>query len=167
LKIPTTRVKELRNQSGAGVMDCKNALLKAEGNIEKALELLKQKGCLLAQQKTGRAATEGIVESYIHTGMKIGALVEVNCETDFVARTDEFKKLAHHLAMQVVAMSPQFISKEEASEEKDIEPQSACLLLQPCIKEPDKTIQDIINETITKVGENIKVNRFARFETGG
>tara|TARA_Y100000031_G_C8225619_1_gene388158 strand:+ start:900 stop:1403 length:504 start_codon:yes stop_codon:yes gene_type:complete len=166
LKIPTTRVKELRNQSGAGVMDCKNALLEAEGDIEKALELLKQKGCLLAQKKAGRAATEGVVEAYIHTGRKIGALVEVNCETDFVARTDEFKKLAHHLAMQIVAMSPQFISKEEISEGSDIEPQSACLLLQPCIKEPDKTIQDIINETIAKVGENIKVNRFARFETG-
>ena len=166
MKIPTTRVKELRNQSGAGVIDCRNALLEAEGDIEKALEFLKQKGCLLAQKKAGRAATEGIVEAYIHTGGKIGALVEVNCETDFVARTDEFKKLAHHLAMQIVAMSPQFISKEEVSEGSDIEPQSACLLLQPYIKEPDKTIQDIINETIAKVGENIKVNRFTRFETG-
>jgi len=166
LKIPTTRVKELRNRSGAGVIDCRNALLEAEGDIEKALELLEQKGCLLAQKKAGRAATEGIVEAYIHTGGKIGALVEVNCETDFVARTDEFKKLAHHLAMQIVAMSPQFISKEDVSEGSDIEPQSACLLLQPYIKEPDKTIQDIINEIIAKVGENIKVNRFTRFETG-
>ena len=166
LKIPATRVKELRNQSGAGVMDCRNALLEAEGDVEKALELLKQKGCLLAQKKAGRAATEGVIAAYIHTGRKLGALVEINCETDFVARTDEFKKLAHHLAMQVVAMSPRFISKEEASEEDDIGPQSACLLLQPYIKDPDKTIQDIINETITKVGENIKVSRFARFETG-
>ena len=166
MKIPTTRVKELRDQAGAGVMDCRNALLEAEGDTEKALEILKLKGCLQAERKAKRAATQGIVEAYIHTGGQIGAMVELNCETDFVAHTDEFKELAHHLAMQVVAMPPQFISKEEAPEGTDIEPQSACLLLQPDIKNPDKTIQDIINETIAKVGENIKVSRFARFEVG-
>jgi len=166
LKIPTTRVKELRDQSGAGVMDCRNALLEAEGDIEKALELLKQKGCLQVQKKAERAATQGVIEAYIHTAGQIGTMVEVNCETDFVAHTDEFKELAHHLAMQVAAMSPQFISTEEVPEGAEIEPQSACLLLQPFIKNPDQTIQDIINETIAKLGENIKVNRFARFEVG-
>jgi len=166
LKIPTTRVKELRDQSGAGVMDCRNALLEAEGDIEKALELLKQKGCLQVQKKAERAATQGMIEAYIHTAGQIGTMVEVNCETDFVAHTDEFKELAHHLAMQVAAMSPQFISTEEVPEGAEIEPQSACLLLQPFIKNPDQTIQDIINETIAKLGENIKVNRFARFEVG-
>lgn len=166
MKIPTTRVKELRDQSGAGVMDCRNALLEAEGDIEKALELLKQKGCLQVQKKAERAATQGMIEAYIHTAGQIGTMVEVNCETDFVAHTDEFKELAHHLAMQVAAMSPQFISTEEVPEGAEIEPQSACLLLQPFIKNPDQTIQDIINETIAKLGENIKVNRFARFEVG-
>jgi len=166
LKIPTTSVKELRDRSGAGIMECRNALIEAEGDIEKALELLKQKGCLQAQKKAERAATQGVIEAYIHTGGQIGAIVEVNCETDFVARTDEFKELAHYLAMQVAAMPPQFISTEEVPQGTGIEPQSACLLLQPYIKNPDKTIQDIINETIAKVGENIKVNRFARFEVG-
>ncbi|TRZ47812.1 MAG: elongation factor Ts [Dehalococcoidia bacterium] len=147
-------------------MDCRNALLEAEGDIEKALELLKQKGCLQVQKKAERAATQGMIEAYIHTAGQIGTMVEVNCETDFVAHTDEFKELAHHLAMQVAAMSPQFISTEEVPEGAEIEPQSACLLLQPFIKNPDQTIQDIINETIAKLGENIKVNRFARFEVG-
>ena len=166
MKIPTTRVKELRDQSGAGVMDCRNALLEAKGDIEKALEILTQKGCLQAQKKAECAATQGVIEAYIHIGGRIGAMVEVNCETDFVTRTDEFKELARQLAMQVTAMSPQFISREEVPEEADIEPQSACLLLQPYIKNPDKTIQDIINETITKTGENIKISRFTRFEVG-
>jgi len=147
-------------------MDCRNALLEAEGDIEKALELLKQKGCLQVQKKAERAATQGMIEAYIHTAGQIGTMVEVNCETDFVARTDEFKELAHQLAMQVTAMSPQFISEEEVSEKADIEPQSACLLLQPYIKDPTKTIQDIINETIAKIGENIKISRFVRFEVG-
>jgi len=166
LKIPTTRIKELRDQSGAGIMDCRNALLEAEGDAEKALEILKQKGYLKAQEKAERAASQGVIDAYIHAGGKIGAMVKVNCETDFVARTDEFKELAHQLAMQITAMSPQFISEEEASGEADIELQSACLLLQPYIKDPDKTIQDIINETIAKTGENIKVSRFVRFEVG-
>ena len=166
MKISATRVRELRDQCGAGVMDCRNALIEAEGDTEKALEILKQKGCLQAQKKAERAATEGVIEAYVHTGGKIGAMVEVNCETDFVARTDEFKELAHQLAMQVTAMSPQFISEEEVSEKADIEPQSACLLLQPYIKDPTKTIQDIINETIAKIGENIKISRFVRFEVG-
>ena len=165
-KIPTSKVKELREQSRAGVMDCRNALLETEGDMEKALEILKERNLFQAQKKAERSTTQGIIEAYIHTGGKIGAIVEVNCESDFVARTDEFKELAHHLAMQVAAICPQFVSREEIPEGADIEPEQACLLLQPYIKDPDKTIQDIINETIAKVGENIKVSRFARFELG-
>jgi len=167
LKIPTDRIKELRDQTGAGIMDCRGALIEADGDTEKALQILEQRNLVRAQKKTERAATQGIVEAYIHTGGRIGAMVEVNCETDFVARTDEFKKLAHNLAMQIAAQDPQFVSREEVPEGADTEPEAACLLLQPYIKDPDKTVWDIIAETIAKVGENIKVGRFARFELGG
>jgi len=147
-------------------MNCRNALLEAKGDMEKALQILRQQGLLQAQKKAGRSATEGIIKTYIHIGGHIGAMVELNCETDFVARTDEFKELAHHLTMQVAATGPRFVSREEVPEGADIEPETACLLLQPYIKDSDKTVQDIISETIAKVGENIKVNRFARFEIG-
>jgi elongation factor Ts len=147
-------------------MDCRNALLEAKGDMEKALQLLKQRSLFQVESKAKRSTTQGIIKAYIHTGGRIGAMVEVNCETDFVARTDEFKELAHNLAMQVTALSPQYISSEEIPEGADIEPQKACLLLQPYIKAPDITIQDIIIEMIAKVGENIKVSRFARFEIG-
>ena len=165
-RIPTNKVKELREQSGTGIMECKNALLETDGEIEKALQILKERSLFQAQKKAKRSTTQGVIEAYIHTGGNIGAMVELNCETDFVARTDEFKELAHHLAMQVAAICPQFVSREEMPEGADIEPEKVCLLLQPYIKDPDKTIQDIINETIAKVGENIKVSRFARFELG-
>jgi elongation factor Ts len=167
LEISTTRVKELRDKSGAGIMTCRNALLEAEGDPERALQILKEKGILKAQKKAERAANQGLIEAYIHTGGRIGAIVEVNCETDFVARTDEFKELAHNLAMQVAAMPAQFISPDEVSKEGDaLDLETACLLLQPYIKDPTKTIQDVIIETIAKVGENIKITRFARFELG-
>jgi len=167
VKIPTNKVKELREQSGAGIMECRNALLEVEGDVEKALQILKERSLVKVQKKVERSTTQGVIEAYIHTGGRIGAMVEVNCETDFVARTNEFKELAHHLAMQIAAICPQFVSREEIPEEDNIEePEKACLLLQPYIKDPDKTIQDIINETIAKVGENIKVGRFARFELG-
>jgi len=147
-------------------MACRNALIETKGDMEKAAQLLKEQDFLRLEKKSNRSTTQGIIKAYVHTGGRIGAMVEVNCETDFVARTDEFKELAHHLAMQVAAISPQFISGEEVPEGADIEPQAACLLLQPYIKDPDKTVQDIIAETIAKVGENIKVSRFARFEIG-
>ncbi|MFC1988101.1 elongation factor Ts [Chloroflexota bacterium] len=166
MKIPTENVKELREQSGAGIMECRNALLEAEGVIEKAADILKERSLFKAEKKKQRSTLQGLVEAYIHTGGRGRAMVEVNCETDFVARTDEFKQLAHNLAMQVAACPPQFISREEVSEEADVEIQTACLLLQPYIRDPDITIQDIINETIAKTGENIKVSRFARFEIG-
>jgi len=169
LDIAATKVKELREQSGAGVMVCRNALIEAEGDTAKALQILKDKGILKAQKKADRVTNQGLVESYIHTGGRIGAMVELNCETDFVARTDEFKSLAHDLAMQVAAVSPQFITPDEVPPEADkeeIEFQTVCLLLQPYIKDPTKTIQDIVTETIAKVGENIRVSRFIRFELG-
>jgi len=167
MEVTTDKIKELREKSGAGVMACRSALLEAEGDIEKALECLRQKDLIQAKKKAERVARQGLVEAYVHSGGRIGAMIEVNCETDFVARTGEFKELAHNLAMQVAALAPQYISKEEMPEGADVEPQMACLLLQPYIKEPEKTIQDIITEAIAKLGENIKVGRFARFELGG
>jgi elongation factor Ts len=166
LKISLELIKELREQSGAGIMQCRNALERTEGNREKALEYLKEQGMLKAISKSERTAAEGVVEAYIHTGGRVGAMVELNCETDFAARTDEFKELAHNLAMQVAAMDPKFVSEEDVPKGADIEPQAACLLLQPYIKDQELTIQDIITETIARVGENIKVSRFARFELG-
>ena len=166
MKVTTNSIRELRDQSGAGIMDCRKALLETQGDLEKALQILKQRSLVEAEKRATRSATEGIIEAYIHAGGRVGAMVEVNCETDFVARTDEFRELAHNLAMQVTAMSPEFISSEEISKGADIDPQTACLLLQPYIKNPGKTVKDIITETIAKVGENIKVSKFARFELG-
>ena len=166
LQISATAVKELREITGGGVMDCKKALLETEGDMEKAIELLSQRGLALARKKADRAADQGIIETYVHPGSQIGVIVEVNCETDFVARTSDFKELAHDLALQIAAMAPQFIYPEDIPQETDLDPQEACLLLQPFIKDSTKTIQDIITETIAKVGENIKIRRFTRFELG-
>jgi elongation factor Ts len=166
LRISLELIKELREQSGAGIMQCRNALEKHEGNREKALEFLKEQGLLKAKEKAERAAAEGLVEAYIHTGGRVGAMVELNCETDFVARTDEFKELAHNLAMQVAAMDPKFVAEEDMPQGSELEPSAACLLSQPYIKDQEKSIGEIITETIARVGENIKVSRFARFELG-
>ena len=166
MQVSTEVVKELRQRTGAGVIDCKKALLEAEGDLEKATEVLNQRGLALALKKADRIASQGIIEAYVHSGGQIGAMVEINCETDFVARTDEFKELAHNLVLQIAAMSPQVISPEEVLPGTDADSQTACLLLQPFIKDPSKTIQDVITETIAKVGENIKVHRFIRFELG-
>jgi elongation factor Ts len=166
LEVSVVEVKQLRELCGAGIMECRNALIEAGGDIDKALRILKENGLIKAQKKAERATTQGLIEAYIHTGGHIGVMVEVSCETDFVARTDEFKELAHHLAMQIAAVPPQFISREEVPDEAGIESDTACLLLQPYIKSPDKTVQDIVAETIAKVGENIKIKRFARFELG-
>ena len=166
MEIPASTIKELRSQSGAGVMDCRNALVQASGDVNRALELLKEQGYKKAEKKADRVARQGLVEAYIHTGGRIGAMVEVNCETDFVARTSEFKELAHNLAMQVAACGAQCISDKELPPGADVDPRSACLLLQPYIKSPDKTVRDVITEVIAKIGENIKVSKFARFELG-
>jgi elongation factor Ts len=168
LKISTASIKELRQKCGAGIMECRSALIKAEGDMEKALENLREQGCLKAAKKAERATEQGLVEAYIHIGGRIGSIVEINCETDFVARTDVFKELAHNLAMQVAAMCPRYISEDEIPEEEraDTEIDATCLLKQVYIKDPTITIQDVIFEAIAKTGENIKVSRFARFELG-
>jgi elongation factor Ts len=166
LEITTQMIKELREQSGAGIMDCRNTLVGCQGDIEKALEILKEKGLLKAQKKAERTTGQGLIEAYIHTAGRIGAIVELNCETDFVARTDEFKGLAHCLAMQVAAMAPKYISEENIPEGTEVEKNEACLLLQPYIKDPTRIVKDIIVETIAKVGENIRVRRFNRYELG-
>jgi elongation factor Ts len=166
LEITTGMIKELRGQSGAGIMDCRNALMACGGDMGKALESLKEKGLLKAQKKSERSTSQGLVESYIHTAGRIGAMIEVNCETDFVARTDEFKSLAHCLAMQVAALAPRYIDEKEVKEGEDIDPKEVCLLAQPYIKDPTMTVKDIITETIAKVGENIRVGRFIRYELG-
>ena len=160
----TEAIKELRGKTGAGIMDCKKALQEAEGDLDGALEILRKRGFAKAEKKAHREVSQGLVEAYIHTGGRIGALVEVNCESDFVAHTDEFKRLAHDLAMQVAATDPSFLTSEGVPE--GVDPCEACLLSQPLIKDPQRTVQDAITQTIAKVGENIKVRRFARFELG-
>lgn len=148
-------------------MDCRSALVGCKGDIDKALQILKEKGFLKAQKKAERSTGAGLVEAYIHTAGRIGALVEINCETDFVARTDEFKELAHCLAMQVAAMNPQYIAEKDVPKDKEVVAAEACLVQQPYIKDPTKTINDVITEIIAKTGENIKVSRFIRYELGG
>ncbi len=166
MEITTEQIKDLRQESGAGVMDCRNALKEANGDKAQALKLLQAQGLVKAQKTAGRVAKQGLIVSYIHAGGRIGSLVELNTETDFVARTNEFKDLAYNIAMQVAAMDPQFVSKDECPTGAEIDFQNACLLLQPYIKDPTKTINDIVTELIAKTGENVKIGRFARFELG-
>ena len=166
MKISIAAVKELRNRTNIGIADCNKALLEVGGDMEKAIEFLKQRGAAIAEKKKSAVVTEGVIEAYIHHTTHIGALVELNCETDFVARTAEFKDLAHDLAMQIAATAPQFLTSEEMPPKAETDPQAACLLSQPFIKDPTKTVQEIIAETIAKVGENVKIRRFARFELG-
>jgi len=166
MRISTKAIGEVRSRTSAGILECKDALLEASGDIEKAIKTLKRHGIEVAEKKKERIANEGIIEAYIHHTRQIGALVELNCETDFVARTDEFRELARDLAMQVAATSPQFITIEETPKKSKVDPQTACLLTQPFIKDPSKTVQEIITEVMAKVGENIKIRRFARFELG-
>jgi elongation factor Ts len=166
MKISVEAVRELRSRTNVGIADCNKALLEADGDIEKAIEFLKQRGAAIAENKKDVAVSEGIIEAYVHHTRHIGTLVELNCETDFVARTDEFRRLARDLAMQIAAASPQFISSEEMPPEAETQAELVCLLSQPFIKDPTKTVQEIIAETIAKVGENVKVRRFARFELG-
>jgi elongation factor Ts len=166
LEIATITIKELREQTSAGVMACRAALIEAKGDMGKAVKILESQSLIEARKKVEREARQGLVEAYIHTGGRIGALIEVNCETDFVANTDEFKNLAHNLAMQVTAQNPLYVTREDIPEGAKCQPEADCLLEQPYIKDPGKTIQDIISETIAKTGENIKISRFTRFELG-
>ncbi|WAM32359.1 translation elongation factor Ts [Caldicellulosiruptor naganoensis] len=194
--ISAEMVKELREKTGAGMMDCKKALEDANGDMEKAIELLRERGLAKAAKKASRVAAEGIVESYIHGNGRIGVLVEINCETDFVARNEEFRQFAKDIAMQIAAANPKYVSREEIPQdviekEKAILRQQAlnegkpehvvdrivegrlekffeevCLLEQPWIKNPDMKIKDLLAEKIAKIGENIVIRRFARFERG-
>jgi elongation factor Ts len=166
LEISAEQVKELRQKTGAGVMDCKKALTEAGGNFDKACIIITERGLAIAKKKSDRAAEQGTIECYVHTGNHLGVMVEVNCETDFVARTADFKELTHNIALQISAMAPQYVSAEDIPAGVEVDKQAACLLLQPFIKDPSKSIQDIITETVAKTGENIKIRRFVRYELG-
>lgn len=174
----TTQIKELREKTGAGIMESKRALEETGGNLDKAAELLRQQGVAKASKKADRSASQGLVEPYIHGGGRIGALVEVNCETDFVARTPDFQTLAHDIAMQVAATSPRYLSSDDipnadfASLESEFGSRedavaTVALLDQVFIKDGKRTIRELIKEHIGKLGENIIVSRFSRFELGG
>lgn len=164
MQITVDKIKELREKTGIGIMDCKKALTDCRGDLEAAVTMLREKGFAVAEKKKDRAMASGLVESYIHAGGRIGALVEVTCETDFVARTPDFAALAHDIAMQVAAMKPGCVAPGEVGEGET--PEEVCLLLQPFIKDPRRTIQDLVVETVAKVGENIAIGRFCRFELG-
>ena len=166
MDISAEKVKDLRQKTGAGVMDCKKALTEAGGDFEKACGFIAERGLAIAKKKSERVAEQGVIECYVHTGNHLGVMVEVNCETDFVARTPDFKELAHNIALQISAMCPQYVSADEIPQDVEVEKQAACLLLQPFIKDPSKSIQDIITETVAKTGENIKIRRFVRYELG-
>ncbi len=194
--ISMAQVKELRERTGAGIVNCKKALVENDSDIEKAIDFLREKGLAAAAKRAGRAAEQGIVGSYIHGGGKIGVLVEINCETDFVARTEEFQQLLKDVAMQVAAASPRCVRREEVSEaererermvyrvqaeesgkpaniiEKIVEGKlekfysEACLLEQTFIRDSSKTLEQVVRDAVTRTGENIVVHRFARFQIG-
>jgi elongation factor Ts len=194
--IQASAVKELRERTGSGMMDCKKALTESNGDMEKAIEILREKGLAAAAKKAGRIASEGIVDSYIHGGGRIGVLIEVNSETDFVAKNEEFRQFVKDMAMQVAASNPLYVKREEVDphiieKEKEIfraqalnegKPEKIiermvegriekyykeiCLLEQPFIKDTDKTVNDVLNGMIAKIGENLSIRRFVRFEKG-
>jgi len=159
-------VKRLREETGAGVMDSKRALEESGGDFDRAKELLREQGVAAAAKRADRSTGQGIVESYIHGGGRVGALVEVNCETDFVARTDTFKALARDVAMQVAAMNPLGLSEEDVPEDAPGDRKSHALLDQAFIKDPSRTVRDLVQDAISQTGENVRVSRFARFELG-
>ena len=189
-------VKKLRQMTGAGIMDCKNALKETDGNVEKAVEFLRKKGIAKAEKKAGRETKEGVIEAYIHPGSKLGVLVEVNCETDFVAKTDNFKSFVRDIAMQIAAANPMVVRREELPQdvvekemniyktqaENEKKPahiaekiaagrmekfyQEVVLLEQSFVKDPNKTVEQLLKETIGQIGENISIRRFARFQLG-
>ena len=195
MAITAALVKELREKTGAGMMDCKKALSETKGDMDKAVDFLREKGLASVAKKSSRIASEGLVDSYIHGG-RIGVLVEVNSETDFVAKNEEFKSFVRDIAMQIAAVAPKYVSREEVPAEEveherkvlteqargENKPEhiiekmvegrlekfyeEICLLDQDFIKDPDKKIQDILNDLIAKIGENIKIRRFVRFEVG-
>ena len=196
MEVTASLVKELREKTGAGMMDCKKALAETEGDVQKAVDYLRQKGLAAAAKKADRVATDGAIGAYVHAGGKLGVLVEINCETDFVARTTEFQSLLKDIAMQVAATNPRCLRREEVSaddfeREKVIYRQQAlesgkpekivdmivqgkmekfysevCLLEQSFVKDPDKKVIDVVNDAIARLGENIQVRRFARYHLG-
>ena len=196
MSIDTGLVKDLREKTGAGVLDCRKALTESGGDVVKAMDLLRLKGLATARKKSGRSTHEGLIASYIHAGDKLGVLLEINCETDFVAKTDDFQELARDLALQVAAANPRYIRREDVppavlkKEEEILLAQArkdgkspailekivagriekfvaeTCLLHQPFIKNPDTTIQDLLTQKIAKLGENISIRRFARYQLG-
>jgi elongation factor Ts len=196
VEITTAMVKELRLTTGAGVLDCRKALENCEGNVEDAVAHLREKGLAKAAKRAGREASDGIVEAYVHPGSRVGVMLELNCESDFVARTDDFTTLAHDLALHIAFGAPRYLVREEVPEdvveseralfraqaleegkpEKVVDRivegrlekfyQDICLMEQEFVKDNDKTIQDLINEGIAKLGENIVLRRFARYEIG-
>ena len=195
-EVTATMIKDLRERTGAGMADCKKALVECDGDMEKSIDFLRAKGLAKAAKKAGREATEGAVVSYIHGGGRIGVLVEINCETDFVARNEDFVTFTKEVALQIAAMNPMFVRKDEVStdvveKEKAVliakakesgKPEAIaqkmvdgqiskwmkeiCLMDQPFVKDPDKTIEQIQQELVAKIGENIKIRRFVRFELG-
>jgi len=159
-------VKTLRQSTGAGILECKKVLEETGGDLKRAEEILREKGLVRAAEKASRATRDGKIEAYIHSGARVGALVEVNCETDFVARTPEFLELAHNLAMQVAAMSPVYVDASDVPSTETRSPEEVCLLKQPFIRDPSRTVHEIIQDVIARLGENIRVRRFARFALG-
>jgi elongation factor Ts len=160
-------VKKLRELTNAGVMDCKKALDESGGSIDKAVQILREKGVASAEKRAGRETQQGLVESYIHAGGRIGVIVEVNCETDFVARTDDFKKLAHDIAMQIAGVPTTLaITEEDLPADADGTVEETVLLKQPFIRDGSRTVESLVKDLIAQTGENIKVRRFARFELG-
>lgn len=196
MNITSQMVKDLRDKTGAGMMDCKKALSQNDGDMEKAIDFLRQKGLAVAAKRAGRATSEGVIESYIHAGGKIGVMVELNCETDFVAKTDDFREFARDVAMHVAAANPVSLSRDDVpaeivERERQIYVQQAldsgkpenivekmvagkvdrflseiCLLEQQFVKNPEKSIQDMLTELIGKMGENVSIRRFVRFQVG-
>ena len=159
-------VRDLRDQTGAGIMDCKEALEKSDGDMEKAIQALREKGVASATKRVGKDTNEGVIETYLHTGGRVGAMVELGCETDFVARTEEFRKLAHDICMQVAAMGPVYVEADEIEEGDDRPPAEIALMLQPYIKNSSSSVGEMVRELAGKVGENIKVVRFTRLAVG-
>ncbi|MFN8637047.1 MAG: translation elongation factor Ts [Chloroflexota bacterium] len=166
MAVDTSKIKQLRDETGAPVMDCKRALEESAGNMDEARKWLRNRGAAIAEKKAGRDASQGMVDSYIHAGGRIGVIVEVNCETDFVARSDDFRKLAHEIAMQIAATNPKYIGTEQNIPD-DLPPDEIPLLKQPYIRDAGQSIQGLVHEAIGKLGENIVVKRFSRFELGG
>lgn len=194
--ISAAKVKELRNATGAGMMDCKQALIEAKGDFDKAIEVLRKKGLAALKKRAGRTAREGLIEAYVHAGGRLGVLIEINCETDFVARSQDFKEFAHDIAMQVAASNPLYISREEISpevieKEREIvrlqtlnegKPEAVvekivegrlekffeevCLLEQPFVKDLNLKVQDVLSSLAGKIGENIIIRRFSRYQLG-